>query len=163
MATQKPEMLLKIRQQTVARRLYKCRPLFAYYELMQLYPGYTYEQYLTDIKPRPTGKKLRRRKNVKVKYGRYRRVQQLLTQWHTSHDYDALITASNLYKHLRKPYYVKVRIGNQHLSFTYPATVGVNIIEELVSLYHQCHEIADAIAIHDLCRQRYGFGYEVHC
>lgn len=138
-----PERLLHIRRLRRARRLYKKQPLFAM-QIMQIdYKGYDMETLCDDLRRRSPPKK-RRGKSYLTRFGRYNRMQQLLTQYHLTGNIDFAIRAQKLRNLMTKPYRVMLIIGNTVLECTFCPLIAINQMEDLMAQLNTCQTMERA-------------------
>lgn len=122
-----------------ARRLYKQAPLFAFQELKAFLEGdYTFEQFLSDLRPRRKPKPKTKQKSGLAKYGRYHRMMDLVARWNTSKDFDALYHAQVLRNRISQPYTLLVRYSKESREYFYRPEVPITHLETVVKLSKEC-------------------------
>ncbi|WP_316787752.1 hypothetical protein [Pedobacter frigoris] len=127
-----PERLHHIRRLRKARRYFKQTPLFAFGRMVEEYPDYSFEQFTDDLRRRTKPKK-RKGRSPLTRYGRFRRIEKLLSEFRLTGDHDAIRKAIRLRKHLVHPYRVQFRIGKDRYEHCFSALIPIEQIEELVS------------------------------
>jgi hypothetical protein len=132
-----PERLAAIRRMRRARRLYKQQPLFAYHILCGIYPGYSYEEFMDDLRYRRPPRRRRGRNNL-VRYGRYARMEQLADRYQQTGNAEDALQALRLRRNMTKPYRVMVKVGKIRLEYTFSPLVPIRHIEELVGRLAAC-------------------------
>jgi hypothetical protein len=148
-----PERLAAIRRIRKARRLFKREPLFAYSYMLESFPEYTHEQFLDDLRLR-TKRKLKPKKDGRMKYGRYKKMQELIEQYLASGNMDDLLNAQKLKEHLKKPYRVCERIRNEcTLEYGFSPFIPIREIESLVASLSSCKTESEADTFVDAFRE----------
>lgn len=132
-----PERLANIRRIRKARRLYKKQPLFAYDILCKEYPDYTYDKFLDDLRYRRKPKR-RKGKSPLVRYGRYRRMEQLNELYRSTADIEYGLQAQRLRKYMTKPYRVLVRVSGKVLEYGFSPLIRIEEIEHLTTKLPTC-------------------------
>ena len=95
--------IIRNRRKRLARRLWKKQPLFAFYELMDRYPGYSVDEFMSDLKPRRP-KKRKAGKSTLPRYGRYPEMMALLREYRETGDVAPAIRAQQLRVLITKPF-----------------------------------------------------------
>jgi len=133
MSTKKysPERLMLIRRLRKARRYYKQLPLFAYSLMVDEHAGYTYAEFLEDLRPRKPSKKKQGKSRLN-RYGRYERMQKLLMLYDRTQELSQAIQAKKLRERLTQPYRVQVRVGTTFLEYSLSPLIPIERIEKLV-------------------------------
>lgn len=126
-----PERLASIRRMRKARRLHKQQPLFAYHILCEIYPAYSYSDFLEDLRYRRPPKR-RKGKNNLQRYGRYARMNQYLETYKCTCNADDALQAIRLRQCLTKPYRVMVKVGKYNWEYSFSPLIPIQYIEELV-------------------------------
>ena len=139
-----PERLMHIRRLRKARRLFKRKPLFAFEEMRMLYPQYTHDEFLNDLRRRKPGKK-KQPKSPSTRYGRYARMQRLLSDYKRGGDTDALWMAVKLRERMTKPYRVSAKIGKERIEFTFSPMVSISSIEQLTADISKCSSMGQVV------------------
>lgn len=119
-----------IRRLRKARRYFRQIPLFAFHDMQQEYPNYTYEEFLDDLRYRKPRKK-RKAQNQLKKFGRYERMQKLLTLYRLTQEVAHAIEAKKLRDRLSKPYRVRVRMDNQYIEYNLSPLARIEDVEKL--------------------------------
>jgi hypothetical protein len=132
-----PERLLKIRRLRKARRLFKTTPLFAYTQMKAIYPDYTYEEFLDDLRPRRI-RKAKKKKSSLARFGRYLRIEQLKSQFRLTRNYECIIKAEQLRRNITKPYRVMVKLKENCMEYTFSPLIPIGRIEQLVISLNSC-------------------------
>ncbi|WP_312351995.1 hypothetical protein [Sphingobacterium multivorum] len=138
-----PERLASFRRMRKARRLFKKQPLFAYSLMLEAYPDYTYLQFLDDLRYRRPPKK-RKGKSGIGRYGRYRRMEELLLKYRQEGNIAHALQAQKLRERMAKPYRVRVTIGLCRLEYGFSPLVPIETIEKLVSRLAPCRTEQEA-------------------
>ncbi|WEK21325.1 MAG: hypothetical protein P0Y49_09245 [Candidatus Pedobacter colombiensis] len=137
-----PERLMHIRRLRKARRLYKKIPLFAYYQMLQEYPGYALSEFWEDLrirrKPKPKSKK-----SNAIKYGRYWRIQKLLKAYGDTGDINLMVQAKKLQERIAKPYQVFVKLGRECYEFSFSCYIPLEKIEMLTKQFRACKTVEE--------------------
>lgn len=138
-----PERLESTRRMRRARRLYRKQPLFAYAILSGEYMEYSYEQFLDDLRYR-TKPKRKEKKTMLTRYGRYRRMAELLERYRNTGELEPAIQAQRLRKRMTKPYRVLVKINGESIEYGFEPTIAIAEIERLTSDLKFCKSEKDA-------------------
>ena len=135
--------LNRVRRLRKARRLYKAMPLFAYDILQKEYPGYSYEAFLQDIQPRKKKLRPKTHKSRRVRFGRYFEMQRMARRYNETQNPVYGLKANQLRKYLSKPYRVLISINNQVQEYSYPATISITLIQQLVTMAGSCQDFTE--------------------
>lgn len=131
------DQLCRLRRLRKARRLWKKQPLFAYMYMSIEYPGYSYQEFLDDLRRR--SKPIKRQvKNDMFRYGRYARIRSLINRYERSGNPDDALAAMRLAKVLRKAYRVLIRIGKEYIEYRFESFILIDDIESLCSSLRKC-------------------------
>lgn len=131
------DQLCRLRRLRKARRLWKKQPLFAYLYMSMEYPGYSYQEFLDDLRRR--SKPIKRKvKNDMFRYGRYARIRSLINRYERTGNPDDALAAMRLVRVLRKPYRVLIRIGNEYIEYRFEAFIPIDDIEGLCTSLQKC-------------------------
>lgn len=141
-----PERLAAIRRMRRARRLYRQQPLFAYHILCGIYPGYSHEKFMEDLRYRRPPKH-RRGRNSLTRYGRYARMEQLADRYQQTGNTEDALQAMRLRRNMTKPYRVMAKVGKVRLEYTFSPLVPIRHIEELVGRLAACRSEDEADSI----------------
>lgn len=126
------ERLFRIRRLRKARRLFKQAPLFAFLWMQLEYPGYTYPEFLDDLRRRTPPKK-KKGKSPLLRYGRYYRFQDMLFDYSQTKDPEYLRKAVRLRKHMTKPYRLLHKTKEGIVEYSFSPFLKIEIIEELTA------------------------------
>ncbi|SOD17761.1 hypothetical protein [Pedobacter xixiisoli] len=137
------ERLQNIRRMRRARRLHKQQPLFAYEMMRTDYPGYPYELFLDDLRYRKPRKK-RTRKSGLCRYGRFNRMQSLISQYGWTGDIELARQANKLRERMTKPYRVLAKVEDHYIEQNFSALIPIDSIEELVRKLADCQSMDQA-------------------
>ena len=143
-----PERLTNIRRMRKARRLYKQTPLFAFAAMQEEYPLYTFSQFLDDLRRR-TEKKKKRFKTPLARYGRYRRIQELMTSFLLTQNWELALRAKLLRQRITQPYRLLIRLKGESIEYSFSALIPIQYIERLTEDISKCkteHEIEKVIS-----------------
>ena len=132
-----PERLMLIRRMRRARRLHKQVPLFAFALMQQEYPEYTFSDFYSDLRLRSKPKR-RKGKSPLVRFGRYWRIQELISRFHATGDYDLLRRANKLRAQLTKPYRVLVKLKGEAIEYTFSPLIPIGRMEQLMQKFKGC-------------------------
>lgn len=146
------ERLLKIQRLRKARRLWAKEPLFAFFIMQELYKDYTYAEFMDDLRLRKPRKK-KQGKSQRIKYGRYNRMNQLYTEYELTGNLNYAIEAEKLFRRLRKPYLLRVRINGIRIEYTFNACIPLKAIENLNQEIQNCASEAEVDAKVKVFRQ----------
>lgn len=138
-----PERLANTRRMRRVRRLYRQQPLFAYEMLCREYVGYSYGQFLDDLRYR-TKPKRKEKKTTLTRYGRYRRMAELLERYRQTGELEFALQAQRLRKRMTKPYRVLVKISGESIEYGFEPTIAITEIERLTSDLKTCKSEKDA-------------------
>ena len=138
-----PERLANIRRMRKARRLYKKQPVFAFAIMVAEYPEYTIEKFWDDLRYRRPPKK-KKGKSSLVRYGRYRRMEQLNGQYLATGNLEYGLQAVRLRRNMTKPYRVLVRVSGQEIEYSFSPLIPIERIENLVRELSNCKDLAEA-------------------
>ncbi len=137
MATFSPKRLYTIRRMRKARRLWKKEPLLAFTTMLTLYPIYTEEEFLRDLKRR-TKRKKKKPKEVLRRYGRFEPMMQLLNKYEQTGDASYALQAATLRRNMTKPYRVSVKIAGITKEYVYSPLINWKGMEIYVSNIKKC-------------------------
>ena len=138
-----PERLESTRRMRRARRLYRQQPLFAYEMLSSEYMGYSYGQFLDDLRYR-TKPKPKEKKSTLIRYGRYRRMRELLERYRQTGELEFALQAQRLRKRMTAPYRVLLRINGESIEYGFEPTIAITEIERLTADLKNCKSEKDA-------------------
>lgn len=151
------ERLFHIRRLRKARRLFRQAPLFAFDEMRQQYSGYTYREFMDDLRPR-SRKRKRHTRNPLARYGRFDRMENLILQYRQTKETELALQALALRKHISQPYRVLARSKNFSLVFTLCPLIPIRAIEKLVTDLQNCKTELEACDMVQKCRDSHNFG-----
>lgn len=137
------ERLEAIRRMRKARRLFRNEPLFAYMLLSLEYVDYSYAQFLDDLRYRTKAKR-KETKSTLTRFGRYRRMLELLDRYEKTGVLDYAIQAQRLRKRMTKPYRVLIKINGQCIEYGFEPTIAIAEIERLTANLNGCATERDA-------------------
>ncbi|MBN8879831.1 MAG: hypothetical protein J0I32_19965 [Sphingobacteriales bacterium] len=152
-----PERLFHIRRLRKARRLFKLTPLFAFEQMKLQYAEYTYADFMEDLRRR-SRKKQRLKKSPLVRYGRYQRMEKLLTQYRETGNLDLAQKATQLRRRMTKPYTVLVRLKEASMEYTLSPFIPIEAIEQLVLHLKTCSTEQLATELVQQCRDSHVIG-----
>jgi hypothetical protein len=138
-----PERLEKMRRMRKARRLFKKQPIFAFAMMVEAYPGYTHEEFLDDLRYRRPPKKRKGKSGIQ-KFGRYRRMEELLSRYRQDGNIECALQAQRLRERMSKPYRVRVAVGRHNIEYRVSPLVPIANIENLVSDLARCRTEQEA-------------------
>lgn len=124
------ERLYSIRRLRKARRLFKRFPLFAFEMMRETYPEYEYELFWDDLRRR-TPKKKRKKKSPLVRYGRYWRMDKLISQFRLTKNFELIEQANQLRRQITKPYRMVIRLKGMRKEYFFSPFISIERIEEL--------------------------------
>ncbi len=139
-----PERLLRIRRMRKARRPYRLEPVFAYAQLAREYADYAREDFLDDLRIRGKRKKDKRAKSPLARYGRFRRMQQLIDLFSQTGDIAYGLWAQRLRDKMTEPYRVQVVVAGKRLEYSFSPLIRLSEIESLVNRLSSCHSLEEA-------------------
>lgn len=125
------ERLLNIRRLRRARYLTKKTPLFAFQIMQSEYEGYSYEQFLDDLRRRSKQKEKKKGRSPLVRYGRYQQMETALGSYHLTGDIEFAIEAQRLRKRMTKPYRILFRCGTETVEYSLSALIPIGSIARL--------------------------------
>lgn len=149
MASLNPEKLQALRRLRLARRLWKQFPLLAFDMVREKYPDYSYDQFLCDLKPRRKRKSHRHIKNPLKRFGRFEKIEQLLSLYTDSGDPKFYLQAQKLRMIITRPYRLEIKRDGKGWEFTFPPETPYRKIEQLSRDCQKCQSLDEAVA---LCR-----------
>jgi hypothetical protein len=132
-----PQRLLNRRRMNAARRFWRDQPLFAFSIMKSKYPDYTEPQFVDDLRRRTPFKKQKGKSNLR-KYGRFNRMQALLTEYAFTGKIECAIEAIKLRKRLSKPYQVRVILKRVGMDYMFPPETSLLDIEEFARAARNC-------------------------
>lgn len=138
-----PERLANIRRMRKARRLFKKQPLFAFDILCREYSDYTHERFVDDLTYR-TKRKRKKKKSSLVRYGRYRRMEQLKTLYEQTGIVEYALQAQKLRRLMTRPYRVMVRVEKMRLEYSFSELIPIAQIEQLCKELAVCGTVKNA-------------------
>lgn len=138
-----PERLANIRRIRKARRLYRKQPLFAFEILLTEYPNYTQDKFWDDLRCRSI-RKNRKGKSPLIRYGRYRRMQQLIELYKNTQIIDYALKAQRLRRLMTVPYRVMVKIGGKAIEYNFCPLMQIEEIENIMTQLLKCLTVQDA-------------------
>lgn len=133
-----PERLASIRRMRKARRLFKKQPLFAFEILCAEYNGYTYERFWDDLRYRTKPRGRKKGKSPLVRYGRYRRMEQLNERYRQTGNADYALQAQKLRRNMTKPYRVLARIAGGIFEYSFSPLIRIEEMEKLTAQLPKC-------------------------
>lgn len=125
-----PERLYKIRRIRKARRLFKQEPMFAYSRMCAIYPGYSHEAFIDDLRMRKPKKK-KKGKPFFLRYGRYGKMMQLIEQYKQTGDVDFAYKAKLLKDRIMEPYCFAYKVGDIVRNMFFSPMIPLEQIENL--------------------------------
>ncbi len=132
-----PERLAHIRRLRKARRLFKTQPLFAFLLMKADYPGYTHTEFLDDLRRR-SKKKHKAKKSPLCRYGRYLRIDKLMTRYRETGEDVLILQAMRLRANITRPYRVLVRLAGQYTEYFFSPLISIERIEKLNENFCAC-------------------------
>ncbi|MBZ4190817.1 MULTISPECIES: hypothetical protein [Bacteroidota] len=140
-----PERLASIRRMRKARRLYKKEPLFAYDILSKEHPSYTPDDFWEDLRYR-TKPKRRKAKSPLIRYGRFRRMEQLNEMYRATENTDYALKAQQLRRNMTKPYRMLLKVEGKVWEYSFSALIRIEEIERLSKELSGCKTLNDVEA-----------------
>lgn len=132
------EQVIKRREQRrrrVAKRMCKRFPLFAVEFMQTEFPGYGYDDFVTDVTRKTRKRKSKRKAKSPLKrQGRYPLYQKALTQYMLTKDQEYLEEAQRWRDKLYLPFEVVYMLNGDKVKETYPSTTSLNIIQSLAAI-----------------------------
>lgn len=152
-----PESLYKLRCLRKARRLWKSVPMLAYAIMCDDYPGYTYEHFLSDLRPKGKRKtKSKCGKNPLQRYGRYTRMQQLVQDYYCTKALEPLIQASKLKARMALPYQMEIAISGECRRYQFSPRISLADMEQLNEAIEKCATASEADRLYeDFCNTHF--------
>lgn len=147
-----PERLEAIRRLRKARRLFKQTPLFAFEQMVQQYPNYTYAAFIDDLRIRRK-RKPKQHRSILQRYGRYAQMDRLIRQFEQTGDYSLIEQANRLRANMTKPYRLLVKIKAEAMEFTFSAMIPMVHIERLSKQVMACVEMGEVEKMVEAFRQ----------
>ena len=134
-----------------ARYLTKKMPLFAFQVMQSEYQGYTYDQFLDDLRRRSKPKQKKGRSPL-IRYGRYQHLQKALADYHITGDIRFAIEAQQLRKRITKPYRVLYRCKSGTFEYTLSSLIPMKCIIQLTEQLKSTTDIQQAELLIDQTR-----------
>lgn len=132
-----PERLAHIRRLRKARRLFKNEPLFAFLLMKADYPDYTHAEFLDDLRRRSKIKR-KPKKSPLYRFGRYLRIDKLITRYQATGEEALILQAMKLRANITRPYRILVRLGGQYTEYFYSPLISIERIEKLNESFCAC-------------------------
>lgn len=147
-----PERLYRIRRLRRARRLWKQQPIFAYPQMREEYPTYSYEEFCDDLRRRSKERRRRKGRSPLVRYGRYGAFLRLMADYQSNGSWESVRRAMALRKRMTMPYRLRVQIGGQGYEYTLSPYIPQSQIEELALNVRACKSFNEVERMVDAVR-----------
>jgi hypothetical protein len=134
-----------LKRQRRAKKEFKTAPLFAFYTMLKLYPGYSFEEYLQDIKPK-------RKSKINIpaawaQYGRFGQIQKLIARYQVVGKNSLIKKAIQIKKEIREPYKISARTPSGDMQFSFSAKTPFEQIEKLLRKINACKTSAKVLKV----------------